>query len=205
MLNIANGKLYIGSAINLEKRQKEHFSRLHKNTHSNKHLQSAYNLYGKDCFVFSVLFSTTCIEALIDIEQLYIDSYDFEKDLYNITPTAGSQLGIKHSQETKDKLRQANLGIGRLHTEQSKEKLRKALRGNKNGLGSTQSEEHKQKISKLKSVKIYQIDRNTNEIIKCWDSMINAAKFFNVSPGNISTVCNGRRKTCGGFIWKYAN
>lgn len=50
-----NGKVYVGSSINIKRRWTRHKNHLVRNQHSNKHLQSAYNLYGKDAFAYSIL------------------------------------------------------------------------------------------------------------------------------------------------------
>ena len=55
IVNLENNKVYIGSAKNLNERCDRHFSDLNKNTHRNKHLQRAFNLYGKSVFEFVVL------------------------------------------------------------------------------------------------------------------------------------------------------
>ena len=36
-----------------------------------------------------------------------------------------------------------------------------------------------------------------------FDCVSAAAKKYNVEAGNIGRVCNGKRKTCGGYHWKY--
>jgi len=36
-----------------------------------------------------------------------------------------------------------------------------------------------------------------------WDGINEAAKNLNLSAGNISAVCLGKLKTCGGFKWQY--
>ena len=53
--NNVNGKCYVGSTIHLDQRRKQHFSRLAHNKHVNKHLQNAYNKYGREAFEFEVL------------------------------------------------------------------------------------------------------------------------------------------------------
>ena len=40
------------------------------------------------------------------------------------------------------------------------------------------------------------------ELNKIFDSIKEAAKYFDVDPSGISKVLNGKRKTCGGFTWK---
>lgn len=58
---------------------------------------------------------------------------------------------------------------------------------------------------------IYQIDKDTNEIIKKYDAMQDAAddgyllndKFTKFNIGHISAVANGKRNTHGGYKWKF--
>lgn len=50
---------------------------------------------------------------------------------------------------------------------------------------------------------ILQIDKNTGKILKKWEYMIDASRELNICCSGIHNVCNGRRKTAGGFKWKY--
>ena len=52
------------------------------------------------------------------------------------------------------------------------------------------------------SKEVEQIDKNTLEVIKVWDSLSEVERQLNISASNISNVCKGKRKTAGGFIWK---
>ena len=47
-----------------------------------------------------------------------------------------------------------------------------------------------------------QYDMNGN-LIKKWESKIEASKELNIDAGSISKCCNGERKQAGGYIWKY--
>ena len=42
-----------------------------------------------------------------------------------------------------------------------------------------------------------------NIFIKEWESIHEAARTLSLQVPNIHKVCNGERKTCGGFHWKY--
>ena len=53
IINKIDGRIYIGSTINFEKRKKKHLKDLKNNKHHNIFLQRAYNKYGVDNFVFS--------------------------------------------------------------------------------------------------------------------------------------------------------
>lgn len=46
IINKSTNKFYIGSAIDLKKRKREHFHHLNHNKHRNKHLQSSWNKHG---------------------------------------------------------------------------------------------------------------------------------------------------------------
>jgi hypothetical protein len=50
---------------------------------------------------------------------------------------------------------------------------------------------------------IIQFDLNYNKI-KIWLGVITASKELKINRCTISDVCNGRKKTAGGYIWKYA-
>ena len=53
--NLINGKIYIGSSVDLLGRKNAHFSQLNRNIHGNKKLQNSFNKYGKDNFNFKIL------------------------------------------------------------------------------------------------------------------------------------------------------
>lgn len=85
--NRANKKYYIGSTQDsFMKRWKHHIDLLRNGTHKNSHLQRAFNKYGEDKFIFSIL--ETCEpEDCLRREQIYLDN--MEKGFsYNINPLA---------------------------------------------------------------------------------------------------------------------
>lgn len=145
--NILTGKYYVGSAINIKKRWREHINKLRRGTHENDHLQKAFNKYGEDAFNFEVLEFALFPEDLVPLEQKYIDELNPE---YNLCPTAGSSLGVKRSEEFKLKVSEANKGKhpseetkrklsesskGKTLSEETKRKLSEAHKGNKSTLG----------------------------------------------------------------------
>ena len=50
--------------------------------------------------------------------------------------------------------------------------------------------------------RIIQYDLDMHEL-KRWDSIIEAAKFYNIETTNISSCCTGKRNHCAGFKWRY--
>jgi group I intron endonuclease len=73
IINLCNGKFYIGSSRNLKRRWKEHKLELRKNNHSNAHLQSAWNKYGEENFKFEIIEYIEDIIELKNREQYWID------------------------------------------------------------------------------------------------------------------------------------
>lgn len=56
---------------------------------------------------------------------------------------------------------------------------------------------------KKSSKPIYQIDRNTNQIIKIWNSARDVERKLGINNSNISQCALGKLKSAGGYIWHY--
>lgn len=88
------------------------------------------------------------------------------------------QLGVKRTEETKRKCREAHLG--------------KRL-----------SEEAIAKRTAKQVKTIYQYDLDGN-LIKEWDSVKQAGEALGINRPSISNCLKGRYKSAGGFIWRYS-
>lgn len=136
IINKITNKFYIGSAIDLKKRKREHFHHLNHNKHRNKHLQSSWNKHGTKIFEFHIL--EFCeIEKLLEREQAWIDWTNATVDGYNKLKIAGNLLGFKHSKENKLKFKNRtmtlehkaaliNSNIGRIISEETRKKMSEA-------------------------------------------------------------------------------
>ena len=127
--------------------------------------------------------------------------------------------GKKHSEKSKQKISNAKKGennpfYGKHHTEESRKKMRENHANNKGennpNYGKHPSEETKQKLSKArkgknnpKAKRVYQYDLNGN-LIRVWDYIKQASEELGINKESISKCCRGKRKTAGGFIWRYA-
>lgn len=100
IVNLKNGKKYIGQSKNLNERLNAHIRMLHGNCHTNNHLQNSYNKHGEKFFEFKAL--VYCEEYFLsEYEQFYVDRHDPEM-LYNFRlDCVDSQLGVYHSGETR--------------------------------------------------------------------------------------------------------
>jgi len=88
--NIFNDKVYIGQAIDIEKRWLRHENLLINKKHHNKTLQSDFNLYGFKAFTFTAIEKKQCKrmtikdkENLNKREQYYIKKYRKYFIMYN--------------------------------------------------------------------------------------------------------------------------
>lgn len=87
--NLLNGRLYVGSTVNLKTRKAQHFTHLRNNKHSNSFLQNDWNASGGEkWFQFEVLEITTRKNLRIR-EQVYIDQhFDNKQECYNLRKEA---------------------------------------------------------------------------------------------------------------------
>jgi group I intron endonuclease len=84
IVNILDGKIYIGSSSNFCKRWNGHITCLRKNKHHSPHLQNAWNKYGEENFKFEIVEVVEDFNKLFEREQYYIDLYKcFGHDGYN--------------------------------------------------------------------------------------------------------------------------
>ena len=121
-----------------------------------------------------------------------------------------------------------NLTFGYHHTKEAKEKMslikKEKYKGKSNPMygksgilapmyGKHLTEEHKRKISEAKKgkanyyikalyKKVDQYDLDGN-FIKTWESISSIEKELDIKGTHISRVCRGKRKTTGGYVFKY--
>lgn len=160
--NLGAGHKYFGSSSNLKSRLCNHYSALKHGTHTNKLMQSEYDIYGKDNFLISVLLYCD-LENRTLYEQLYLNKFE---SFFNTHKFSDSPRGCHHTAEQNEKIRQALLGKPRSEeiiekirtskhgrgnghpmTEEIKKKISGSMSGKKNTLGHILSEEHKLRIS----------------------------------------------------------
>ena len=90
--NMINGKVYIGQAVNIDKRWQEHKNDLNGNRHINTHLQRAWNKYGADNFIFNIV-EECPKDELNDREIYYIAQYKAHNMKYGYNKTYGGESG----------------------------------------------------------------------------------------------------------------
>lgn len=139
---IANNKQYIGSAKDIHKRWIHHKWALRVGKHSNAYLQSTYNKYGIDTFVYTIL-EECSVDMLLEREQFYLNQIFESGNTFNLALVAGRPLKNRtrpHTEETKKKISESNKG-----RKPAKDTLKKLSDSHK-GKTFTHSEETKRKI-----------------------------------------------------------
>ena len=221
--NLVNGKIYIGSAVNLHARWQKHLSCLRHNKHCNIKLQNAYNKYGKDNIVFEIVELVPNKEQLLDREQYYIDTLNTVNEGYNICPIAGNTTGVFHTEETIQKMKIAHSNIseetrrrmseagkrrGPL-SEETKRRISKTLKG------KTLSSTHRENLSKALKGRckgMYTGSARYNaKSVMCietgviYGAISEASRETHTDRTAIIRCVRGIGKTAGGYHWKYAN
>ena len=97
--NDIDGKFYIGSTNNLIKRYYTHINHIRTNKNTCVKLIRAVNKHGEDNFKFEIVCECPT-DKILETEQEYIDIL---QPHYNIAKIAGSNLGIKRTEDVKHK------------------------------------------------------------------------------------------------------
>lgn len=148
IVNVINGNRYVGSSIRITSRLSTHKCQLRQNKSHNQHLQSAYNKYGVESFVFRPLLYCDPENTLL-YEQMCIDGMQTN---YNKTKNAEAPFtGCKLSKEQKEQIGLRSLGnkysLGRKNSPETIARMSAARKGKPgNRLGCKLSDETIEKI-----------------------------------------------------------
>ena len=168
-IDLGNGHFYIGSSVNLTKREKRHRSELKCLVHPNKKMQNCWNKYG--VFEFAVL--ARCDKSeLLQKEQALIDLHFSDQKCVNLAPIAGNCSGVTHNEEVRKRNSEAHKAspkvaeqIRRLHS-----KPRTAEHSRNNGLahrGLIPSAEHREKLSAARKGQVQSAEARAN-MVAAW-------------------------------------
>lgn len=107
--NTVDGKLYIGSSLNIKRRWNGHRSQLRRGVHHSTYLQRAWNLYGAEAFAFEI------VELVDEVQLVARETFHLQqtRPAYNLAPVGGSKRGMKigpFTQEHRDKIGAAHRG-----------------------------------------------------------------------------------------------
>lgn len=203
--NKINNKIYIGITYQNTK------NRWRKNGLGYKKQKQFYNAickYGWDNFEHIILFENLTKDEACQKEQELIKKYKSNDRNYGYNLSEGGESGSKGShwimsKETKRKMSEKLKGHiswnkGMKYTKEQKNKISIATKK------AMQNPEIKNKLHKKKT-----INKNTWKKVVCvetneiFESIIEASKNKKCKDSDISKVCKGKRKTCGGYHWRY--
>lgn len=162
-----NGKIYIGQTVNEKARIQQHkyYSSLENNK---KGFHGAIKKYGWENFEYKVLFKIHCnneqdlINTLNSKEIISIKYFNSYKFGYNMTRGGEGCLGVKVTEETKQK--QSLVKKGRKLSEETKKKFSLLRRGENNAMyGKHHTEETRKRLSEKHKGKV--ISKETREKI----------------------------------------
>jgi len=193
-------KIYIGQSWNIENRFKKYKYLSCKTQIKLYNSLLKYGWLNHKFEVIDILDYSIATQELLDKKEIYYwkkyKNLNFK--LLNIK-NPGSKG--KHSQETKDKIGNSNKGKigylkGKHRSEETKKKISESQKGEK---------AYWYKISMNSNPRckpVIQLDLESN-FIKEWISAREVYNELNISYKHICDVCKNKRKTCGGFKWKY--
>lgn len=197
IINKKNGRMYIGATKDLGGRNRHHLGRLKENDHHNPFLQKVYDEYGPNIFEFKVLLFCEEFE-LSRYEQSLVDYYGVD-NLYNIREYVDSNLGLKHSSDTIEKMSFIKMGkknpfYGMKHTEDVIEENRLSSLGKNNPFfGKKHSTETIEKLrdanAKLSRADVKEIRRLLKQELS---TIKGIAEKYGVSGSTIRDIRNGR-------------
>lgn len=202
IINNINQKVYIGQTTrNIDIRWKEHCRHFKQDMPISK----AIKKYGVENFTIEKI--EVCEDNLLDKrEQYWIKHYDsFNKEKgYNAT-FGGQRTGFEMTDKIKKVFSLWQSGFGQKEIVE-KTKLNVETVHNyliKSGVTSEDIRERQKEILRRKKGKPtiqYSLD---GDFIQEWHSVAEAERATGIGRRNIGAVCNGKRKTAGGFKWKY--
>ena len=145
--------------------------------------------------------------ALFHIFRL-IRHYKFLGISYNITDGGDGFLGYRPSEETRKKLSEASRRRNSYKmTEEHKNNLRKTRLEKYSANSIYQSEEFRNKISKVvewKKIKVTQLTLDGEPLAE-YSSANAAQKITGIDRAAILRCCKGKNKTAGNFKWRFTD
>lgn len=172
IINMMDGKKYIGQALDIKERNKGELSSLRGGYFHNQHLQRVWNKYGEKNFIF--IFLEECTEEKLDERERYhikLAGWPDHGLCYNINE--GGESGGRRHPETCKKISDANTGdkhftkkmapeeyneyskkqsdshIGKKRSKESRNKQSESIKGENNFVAKMTPEEYDIHCKKL--------------------------------------------------------
>ena len=212
--NDINDKVYVGKTENsLDKRFAEHCKDSQKREEEKRPLYAAMRKYGIEHFSIELI-EECDIEVVALREQYWIGFYKGYTEGYNATLGGDGKAYInreellelwKAGKSLKEIVELTHHDIGWIS---------QILQSN--GVDKIEITKRSQKHWGVRAPKkVLMLDKKTNEVLNAFESTRDAARYLIEKCGakssegsyssHISEVCQGKRKTCQGYKWQYAD
>jgi group I intron endonuclease len=228
IINVVNNKFYVGSAVDLKRRKTRHFSELRTGKHNNRYLQSSWDKYGEQAFVFVVVEPLTEQDDLLAAENVWLALHVGKEYCYNLGVNATAPMlglggeksptwGYKHTDEALLAITAASTGrkqseeviqrkiahlIGKPKPANVRAKISAKLSGEGNFWYGKQRPDHAEKVSKA----VVATDAAGN--ITTYSSILALREALNIKPPTVNRALkSGKVLTRGPYknwLFKYA-
>lgn len=180
LTNTVTGERYIGSTRNYYARKSHHRTKLKRGIHINWKLQTAYDRYGADAFVFDIL-ETVETGDVRDVEQIYLNDRPALNISYDAKAPMKGRKGESHPRH------------GRTASEETKRRISEGIRS-RPSYGQPISEERRQKHRAIRlGTKVTEGDvRCIGTFVTPWGRFPTGAAAAEAS-GGLMTQANIRR------------
>lgn len=207
-INKVNGKMYVGITSQIPEIRWGYKGMGY--LHCPK-MWNAIQKYGWDNFEHVIFATRLTQDEACNMERILIQQLQTTNDKFGYNIDAGG-LAAKHTAETIEKIRQAN--VNKKVSEETKEKLRQARKKqvlskehleafiwNFKGKNHTDEAKHKIKEAHRKDFKAV-LCIETNVI---YESITEASRQTGTAKSTISTICNQKldQRTAGGYHWRF--
>lgn len=177
--------MYVGITNNLQQRLSKHKSDAKHNSPCVIH--KAIRKYGFNNFTVTLLQTSSSNEELCELEKDWIAKLNTHVSVGGYNETFGGEAPM----------------LGRFHTEETKNKIRKKLQGKTSpNKGKKWTNETRQKLQNRCKKSVIQSSIDGMQVA-VYNSIKDASLATKIADSNISGVCRDKKKTAGGFRWKY--
>lgn len=179
----------------------------------NKHFYNAILKYGWESFSHEILYDNLSLEKACELEKQYISKHKtylyengYNGSLGGENPGNGRTYSTEERNLRRNKMLGNKFGLGYKHTEETKKKISEAGRRRK---GQPLTEQQRiAAISRLPPPR-YGADNPASRPVLCVELNVvypcgkAAANALGLQCSHISNVCRGKRKTTGGYHFRF--
>lgn len=187
--NTVNNKKYIGSSKSCWRRVKEHFTHLRGNKHRCVYLQNAFNKYGEDKFIFSIVEIVEDLSILIPREDhwtLFYDTLNRNKGYNTRLPSKNSSMEHLKSMKIGTEGMLLRLGPPNLKKISREDWIQRRTEDPNftvNDLSKIYID--KDKLSESLKKKVYRIDSISFQILEILPSLSEVGKRFSIGSESL--------------------